>query len=123
MEKVTDQVVQHWIESRSRRSNTDTPSHVNDAISRVRFVIDHDDPESAILTFFMDIITELRRSRVQHVINELTKMLVERIILKLEPSPLRSSVQASFQFWPEEKKNDFRSFQKEVARVATECAK
>ena len=108
--QVTDADVGTWITSRSRCASGDTPGHVKSAIGRVRFKPDRDDPQGAALSFFMDIMTELRRSRVAHVIEESSKTLIALLIPKLEPPVLREAISSAHDYWPKDKRHDFHHF-------------
>lgn len=120
---VTDDMVEKWVKERSRCTADDIPSHVKDALARVRFKMDSMDPEGACLNFFTDVITQLRRNRVKDVIDGNPKIIIQSLIPKLEPESVRDSLKNAFEYWSPELKKDFKNFRKEVVKSSIECAK
>jgi len=121
--EVTDDEVKSWIKYRSRCSTDDMAGHVKDAIKRVKFKPDRSDPQGASLQFFADVMTELRRNRVDHVIQDASKALISQLMTKLEPSIVRETVAAAHDYWPKEKKYDFCHFIEKVMEISVESAK
>lgn len=67
LEKVTEERVLKWAEISSRRTTDNMPGQAENEIARIRFWIDKDGPDSAMLAFCTDLMTELRWNRVHHV--------------------------------------------------------
>lgn len=120
---VADGHVKTWIKSRSRCTVDETPTHVKNAISRVKFKMNRDVPEGATLQFFTDVMTELRRSRVQHVITESRKVLIGLPIPNLKPLIVRETIMNAYEYWAEEKKYDFYHFMEKVTQTSVQSAK
>ena len=94
--QVTDQLVEDWVKSATRCSVEEQPEQVHDALTRVKFTSDSADPRGACLEFFANVYTELRRNKAQEIIDHNPKVLIELLIKKLEPSPLKIRMQRSF---------------------------
>ena len=123
LEEVTDEDVKEWINSRGRCTSADTPTQVKDALNKVRFRPDARDPEGAVLTFFTDVVTELRRNRASHVISDNSKVLMGQLIPKLEPTSVRETVQNAYEYWSREEKSNFKSIKEAVIKASIESAK
>lgn len=106
-EQVTDEHVKEWLQVRSRCAVNDTKGHVKEALARVHFKNDRSDPDGAAMQFFADVLMELRRNRVSHVIEEASKTLIQDLTKKLEPVALRESISSAYEYWPEDTKNNF----------------
>lgn len=121
--QVTDQDVLNWVKSRSRCSTDEMSHHVKDAIDRVKFKADRSDPQGSALQFFTDIMTEFRRNRVEHVIDEAPKAVVTQLMAKIEPQIVRDAVRSEHEYWPADRKYDFQYFMKKVTEVSIGSAK
>lgn len=120
---VTSKHIEDWITTRSRCSTDDTPTHVNDALGRVKLKPDRSDPEGASMEFFADAITELRRNRVGHALKHCPKTLILQLISKLELPVVRESIEDAYEYWSQSQNNDFHLFMQKVSDVSIESAK
>lgn len=118
-DEVTENSVKEWVIGRTRCSAQDAYKHVEDALTRVKHKPSSSDPEGAAMVFFSSVITELRRNRVDGALKDSVKPLISSLIPKLEPPSLRKEMEKAYEFWPSEKKADFKFFQAEVARLAS----
>lgn len=72
---------------------------------------------------FAHVSTELRRKRVEHICCKSPKQLMQLLLPKLEPSPLRDEMNDTWDFWSEEKKKDIKAFRDETMKVGAEWAR
>ena len=101
----------------------DTPTHVENAVSGVKYKANRTDPEGSSMDFFTQVTMELRRNRVHHVIAENPKILIHLPIPKLEPAIVRESIKKAYEYWTKEQKNNFGYFEENVCQAAVESAK
>lgn len=122
VDEVSESAVKNWIEKMCHYSSENTPEHLRDALSRVKYVTDVTDPKGAALNFFAYIGTQLRRNRVLNIKDDSPKHLIQLLIPKLEPAIFRENMKDLWEFRSEEKKKDLAEFRKETMRTATESA-
>lgn len=122
-EKVTDTHIATWLSARTKCAVADIPGQVKDALSRVRYRNDRKDPEGAAFSFFVDVLTELRRNRVSDVLKNSPKVIIENLIPKLEPQAMRDAVYNSYEYWKKDEQENFKYFHDFVIKTAVECAK
>ena len=120
---LTDENVKAWLDSRTTCNAADIPGQVRDALSRVRYVVDQKDPEGAAYSFFIDVISELRRNRVSNVLSDSPQVIIQNLLGKIEPQQTRETVQSEYEFWTKEEKEDFSRFNRFVIKTAVESAK
>lgn len=67
-------------------------AHVDSALEKARFRTKNKDPRGAVMLFFTEVLTELLRARVYHILLEIQKKLIVSIMEKLESKQLREGV-------------------------------
>lgn len=120
---VTDDMVKIWVESRGTCATNDTPAQVKNALGKVKFRADSKDPEGAVLAFFIDTATELRRNRASQIVKDNPKTLISLLIPKLEPVLVRETIADAYEFWSKEQKSNYKFFKTTVTTASIESAK
>lgn len=92
---VTDKHNKNKVKSRSRCSVNDIPGHVKSAINKVKFKPSRTESGGFVLNFFAEIMIELRRNRVGHVISEAAKAVITQILPKIEPRQLKEEMKSA----------------------------
>lgn len=120
---VKDEHIKTWLKSRTTCSVADMPGQVKDALSRVKFKVDRQDPEGAAYAFFVDVLGELRRNRVSKVLTDSPKVIIQHLLEKLEPVQTRDAVKTAYEYWTKSEKEDFQHFHHFVIKTAVESSK
>lgn len=70
----------------------------------------------------MEIVTE-QRNRVYHVITDILKVLVGKIIHKLEQCTVRKSIKNYYKYWKREEKSNFDKLKNAVMKALIDSSK
>lgn len=123
VEQSSNEAVQKWFDECLNANNSkDLNTRVDNALRKVKFEFDHDDPGGSATHFIIEVVAALGEQNASSIVteSEQCKQLIAKLMKKVEPPALRQLLFESKGMWTKDECSNLKIFSGKLADYASQ---